>query len=334
MWTQELRLPGGKDKVRWVAGGFYSKTDRQYGQSLLVSGFTALTGIPTQGLRAPQDVLFFSDLGYDLKQFALFGEGTLSVSDKFDLTAGLRYYSFDEDKEQIFDGIFAHDNTGTQLVSQPGSTDADGFAPRLILSYKATEKVKLNGQVSRGFRLGGINDPLNIPLCTAEDLVTFGGNENWDDETAWNYEVGAKSRVMSGRGSFNVALFDMEIDDLQATVTAGSCSSRVIFNVPKARSRGIEVEFAAAPNENFDFSISGSYNKLHAAVLPDLRRRHRVRHRGGQPPADRARVPARGGRHLPVADDAGRARLPDRHLPAHRARASPRSAIRRWASAS
>ena len=52
----------------------------------------------------------------------------------------------------------------------------------------------------------------------------------------------------------------MEISDLQATVTAGSCSSRVIFNVPKARSRGIELEFAAAPNEHFDFSLSGSFN--------------------------------------------------------------------------
>jgi iron complex outermembrane receptor protein len=260
VWTQEIRFAGGKDRVRWVAGGFYSKTDRQYGQSLLVDGFTALTGIPSQGLRAPVDVLFFSDLGYDLKQSAIFGEGTLAVSDKLDLTAGLRYYSFDEDKEQIFDGIFAHDNTGTQVVSQPGSTDADGFAPRLILSYQASDKTKLNAQVSRGFRLGGINDPLNIPLCTAEDLVTFGGRENWADETAWNYEVGAKSRVMAGRGSFNVALFDMEINDLQATVTAGSCSSRVIFNVPKSRSRGVEVEFAGAPNENFDFSISGSYN--------------------------------------------------------------------------
>jgi iron complex outermembrane recepter protein len=90
--------------------------------------------------------------------------------------------------------------------------------------------------------------------------VTVWGRENWEDETAWNYEVGAKSRVMGGRGSFTVALFDMEISDLQATVTAGTCSSRVIFNVPKARSRGVEVEFAGAPNESFDFSVSGSFN--------------------------------------------------------------------------
>jgi iron complex outermembrane receptor protein len=260
VWTQELRLAGTADRVNWVVGGFYSDTRRDYGQNLLVAGFESLTGIPTRGLRAPRDSLFFSDLGYDLTQFAAFGEATLSVNDELDLTAGLRYYSFNEDKEQIFDGIFAHDNTGTQLVSQPGSTDANGVAPRFIASYKPSDNVRLNAQVSRGFRLGGINDPLNIPLCTPADLVTFGGQETWKDETAWNYEVGAKTQVMGGRGAFNVALFNMEISDLQATVTAGSCSSRVIFNVPKARSRGVEVEFSAAPNSNFDFSISGTFN--------------------------------------------------------------------------
>ena len=114
--------------------------------------------------------------------------------------------------------------------------------------------------MSRGFRLGGINDPLNVPLCTPADLVTFGGRETWKDEKAWNYEIGSKSRILNNRGSFNVAAFYMDIRDLQATVTAGSCSSRVIFNVPKARSRGVEAEFEVAPNRNFDFAISGSYN--------------------------------------------------------------------------
>jgi iron complex outermembrane receptor protein len=260
VWTQEVRLFGGRDRFPWVAGGFYSHTDRDYDQNLLVSGFEDRSGIPTQGLRAPKDVLFFSDLGYNLDQFALFGEGTLSLTEKFKLTAGLRYYHFTEDKEQIFDGLFGNDNTGTSLVSQPGSTDADGVAPRFIATYKLSGTANLNAQVSRGFRLGGINDPLNVPLCTPQDLVTFGGRETWKDETAWNYEVGAKSRVLNGNGAFNVSAFYMDISDLQATVTAGSCSSRVIFNVPKARSQGIEVEFEAAPTSNFDFAVSGSFN--------------------------------------------------------------------------
>jgi iron complex outermembrane receptor protein len=51
----------------------------------------------------------------------------------------------------------------------------------------------------------------------------------------------------------------MDINDLQATVTAGSCSSRVVFNVPSARTAGFEVEFDLAPNRNFDFAVSATF---------------------------------------------------------------------------
>jgi iron complex outermembrane receptor protein len=123
-----------------------------------------------------------------------------------------------------------------------------------------TDATTLNAQASKGFRLGGINDPLNVNLCTAQDKVTFGGREAWKDETSWNYEVGSKSRIFGGRGSFNVSAFYVDVKDLQVTVTAGSCSSRLIFNVPKARSVGGELEFAAAPTDHFDFALSAGYN--------------------------------------------------------------------------
>ena len=109
----------------------------------------------------------------------------------------------------------------------------------------------MNAQVSKGFRLGGINDPLNTPLCTPRDLETFGDRPTWDNETLWNYEVGTKSTVLGGRGTVNVSGFYMDIRNLQATVTAGSCSSRVIFNVPDARSAGLEVEVTAQPTPLF-----------------------------------------------------------------------------------
>jgi iron complex outermembrane receptor protein len=258
-WTQEVRFSRAQGRFPWVAGFFYSHQNRDYGQDLQVTGFEALTEIPTRGLRAPVDSLFWSDLGYELNQFAVFGEGTYEVSDGLRITAGLRVYRFTEDKEQIFDGIFAHDNTGTQVVSQPGSTDASGLAPRVIATFLLPRSANINAQISRGFRLGGINDPLNVPLCTPQDLTTFGGRDTWDDESVWNYEVGYKSRVLNGNGAFNVAAFYADIHDLQATVTAGSCSSRVVFNVPRARSQGVEVEFEAAPNRHVDFAISGSF---------------------------------------------------------------------------
>jgi iron complex outermembrane receptor protein len=253
-WTQELRLDGSNERVSWVGGMFYSDFKRDYGQELLVSGFTDLTGIPTTGeIIAPEDGLFWSSLSYKFKQLAFFGEVTFAASEKLDITGGLRYYDFDEERIQTFDGIFAAPGTST------GETSADGFAPRVIVDYAVNDDVSVNGQISKGFRLGGINDPLNVPLCTPQDLSTFGGNDNWDDEQLWNYELGVKSLIMGGRGTFNVAVFYQDIKDLQATLTAGSCSSRIIYNVPKAHSAGVELELAAQQTDRFDWALTASY---------------------------------------------------------------------------
>jgi iron complex outermembrane receptor protein len=257
--TQELRLAGAAGRARWLVGGFFSSNQRDYTQRLNVAGFEAASGVRTQGLRAPRDVLYYSDLAYDLRQLAVFGEATLTVLPRLDLTGGLRYYRFDEDRDQVFDGIFANDNTGTALVSTPGSTKEDGLAPRAIASFRATEQLTLNAQVARGFRLGGINDPINVPLCTAQDRATFSGRDSWRDETAWNYEVGAKTEFLGGRGSLNLSAFTMDISDLQLIVTAGSCSSRLVFNVPDARSRGAEVELSLAPTRFVDLSASATF---------------------------------------------------------------------------
>ena len=77
VFTQEVRLAGGRDRTTWVVGGFFSSNQRDYGQSVMVSGFEAATGIPTQGLRAGKDELFFSDLAYDLE-----ADGGLRRSDR------------------------------------------------------------------------------------------------------------------------------------------------------------------------------------------------------------------------------------------------------------
>ncbi len=59
--------------------------------------------------------------------------------------------------------------------------------------------------------------------------------------------------------TFNIDGFYSDIKDLQATTTAGTCSSRVVFNVPTARSEGVEVELFARPNASWDFGVSASY---------------------------------------------------------------------------
>ena len=263
VWTQEMRLTGASKKVRWLVGGFFANSKRNYGQNVRpvgVDSLAAAEGFAPQGwsqgsLGAGIDVLFFSKLHYDLKQYAAFGEATLSATDRLSLTAGLRYYNFKENRTLIFDGAFAVPTADT------GKTDANGVAPRFMLSYKASDAVTLNAQVSRGFRLGGINDPLNAALCTAADLSTFGPlGGPWKDEKAWNYEAGAKTQFAGGKGSLNVSAFYMDIRDLQLTVTAGSCSSRLILNADKARSMGAELELTASPTDHVDIAVSAGLN--------------------------------------------------------------------------
>jgi len=255
VFTQELRFASNNDgPLNWVAGGFYSDAHRRYGQELLVRGFEDATGIPTAGPLAPRDVLFYSDIPYKLEQFALFGEASYLLTDELTITGGLRYYDYTEDRTLFFDGIFAD-----QSIDVPATTSADGFSPRIMASYAKDETTTFTAQISKGFRLGGINDPLNEPLCSPEDLATFGGRDSFDDETVINYEVGMKKIFDNVSGHINVAAFYMDISDLQATLTAGTCSSRVIFNVPDAHSAGVEFDATFNPSDNLELSFSGSY---------------------------------------------------------------------------
>ena len=258
-FTQELRLSSDNDSpFQWVFGGFYSKIDRVYTQRLPTPGYDAFTdatlGAGTSAAVAngfPANSPFNSDLPYDIKQFAVFGEFSYDITDALTVTAGGRYYDFKEERVITTGGLFANGDNG--VVDR---TASDGFTPRVLVSYDISEDVTLNAQASKGFRLGGVNDPLNTPLCNATDLALFGGFQNYDDETLWNYELGIKTQ---GSGfTFNAGGFYNDISNLQVTLDAGSCSSRIVFNVESAHTAGVEFELGLEPTDGLDLSLSGS----------------------------------------------------------------------------
>jgi iron complex outermembrane receptor protein len=270
VFSQELRVASnGTGKFDWLAGAYYEHWKRHYGQDLPTPGYdtivqrllcptypaTECAGLSSADNGAPPNTPFYSDLHYDYQQMALFAEGTWHFADRWAATAGLRGFDFREDRTLYFAGLFSVPTP----EPVPGGTNSQGVAPRAIVSFDATQDVKVNLQASRGFRLGGINDPLNATICTPQDLASYNGHPTWKDEWVWNYELGTKMRLMDRRVTFNVAAFYSDIKDLQVPVDAGSCSSRVVFNVPKAKSAGLEAELFARPNENWDFGLSATY---------------------------------------------------------------------------
>jgi iron complex outermembrane receptor protein len=278
IFTQELRLASDTDgRIQWLLGGFYSDIKRDYGQTLPTPGSDATylriwdpficpaTGQPagcTLNMGSPSNSPFFSEIPYDFKQAAAFAEVTLDITERFSATLGGRYYDFDEDRVLFFGGPFADsDGLPDEPTNGPGSTTDEGFLPRILLSYSASDNVLLNAQAAEGFRLGGINDPLNVALCSLDDLATYSGRPTFDSETLWNYELGAKIGFADGRGQFNIAAFYADIEDLQVPALAGTCSSRIAINTPEAHSTGVEVELTAAPTDRFDFGISATYTE-------------------------------------------------------------------------
>jgi iron complex outermembrane receptor protein len=256
-FSQELRLASNEADAtfRWLVGAFYQQVDREYRQALPTPGWDALIGIDNTDFNAPVDHPYFSELTYDFEQFALFGEGTFKFTDQWSLTAGVRYYDFSEDRTITFAGVFADPNIITDV---PGTTESDGFSPRVILEFNPSDDVMFTAQVARGFRLGGVNDPLNEGLCNPpSDAETYGGHPIWDDEKTTNYELGTKTRWADGRVQFNAAAFYTDIDGLQAVVNT-SCSSRIILNA-QARSIGGEVELFARPSDHWDLGLTATY---------------------------------------------------------------------------
>ncbi|HEY1142744.1 MAG TPA: TonB-dependent receptor, partial [Sphingomicrobium sp.] len=276
-WTQEVRLAStGGGPLQWVIGGFYSDAKRDYSQTLPTPGYDVYVnaslaadcaGDPTK-CKSPGVPFTSVDLanGFDLnspynaayglksKQKALFGEASYDFG-QFKLTAGGRYYDFNETRKFRNGGIFAPG------VNQTDKVKSDGFSPRFIATWEPNSNLSVNLQAAKGFRLGGVNDPLNTPICdngvpNGPDFQLFGKYQVFGDETLWNYEGGIK--YSKGPVTFNAAAFYNDISDLQVTLTAGTCSSRISFNVPKAHAQGIEMELALNPLPGLDLSLNGS----------------------------------------------------------------------------
>ncbi len=302
-FTQEARLASnGGGPFQWLIGGFYSEIDRFYRQRLPTPGYDAVTdatlGAGTSAAVAngfPANSPYNADLPYDIQQKAIFGEVSYDLG-QLTVTAGGRYYDFEETRRFVSGGLFANGD------NRQDTTKSDGFTPRLLASFEATENVTINAQASKGFRLGGVNDPLNLPLCSPGDAALFGGFQDYNDETLWNYELGLKSQF--GPVTFNAAAFYTDIKNLQVTLDAGSCSSRIVFNVPESHTQGLEFELSARPVQGLSLNINGTLVEAEFdSTLPEpLATSTGIREGNRLPSVPKFQISASGSYEFPIND--------------------------------
>ena len=279
VFSQEMRLRFHGRRAVPVAGRRVLPAVRtaSTGRTLPTPGYDALTqaliGVDSSDFNAPPDTPFYSRLTYDFSSSRVFGEATYRFNPQWALTGGLRYYDFDEDRLLTFAGVFADQG----YTDEPGSASSDGVSPRVILAFSPNDDVQFTAQVARGFRLGGINDPLNVGLCTADDLVTYSGHPNWDDEEVTNYEIGAKTRF--GRRPRHVQCRGVPERDRRPAGDRG-CGHLLLAHHPqraRPRSKGAEMELFVRPERELGLRPVG-----------DLRRTRRSPRRSWTAPASRS----------------------------------------------
>jgi outer membrane receptor protein involved in Fe transport len=297
-FTQELRLQGEAfdGTLDWLVGGFYAnekltvrdnlRFGNQYGRFAtcrIISGGglaglysptspaclaarPAAFGAASPAIYAAFDVLdSINDRGTTNDRYfqngtnwAVFTHNIVHITDRLDLTLGLRYTN---DKKK-FNATFGNDNTGCTTVQglvggftgvaalaavsqgliglacQGNSTaelngvsindkrSEDEWTGTAILSYKPTDDLLLYGSFARGYKAGGFNldrSALKPPVVTFASVggaQALVGNLQFDPELVDSYEVGAK--YSTGPFSLSVSAFRSDFSNFQLNTFNGT----------------------------------------------------------------------------------------------------------------
>ncbi|QIB66789.1 TonB-dependent receptor [Kineobactrum salinum] len=265
-FVQEFRLTSQHSgPFEWQLGVFYNKLKHTYATSVPTPGFDESFGSPISEQLGNKDNVFESENEVDEEQVAIFTELSYALTDKWSVTAGLRWFDQSQDFSLAARGFLNGGRTeGSRKI---GESDIN---PKFLVSYQWTDDVLIAAQAVRGFKLGGANDIVPAEPC-APDLAELGLSEvpaGFDSESAWNYEISAKTSFFDNRLVVNPSVYWIDYEELQVPVNLSGCGFKIYANGESARSTGVELEIYANPVEGLDLRFGGSYND--AQLTADL----------------------------------------------------------------
>ena len=142
--------------------------------------------------------------------------------------------------------MVASEALGTRHV---GAITEDPVTPKASVQYLITPNDLLYVTAAKGFRAGGVNQAFtasgNSQLIGQYGLTQDVLPKQYSSDSVWSYEIGGKFRLLNGRAQLNAAAYRIDWSNVQTTVTIGG--DGIVFNVPSARSQGVEVEGQLRP---------------------------------------------------------------------------------------
>ncbi len=260
--TQEIKLSGSSGPLDYVAGFYYLKENVR-------NSFADILGTTTGA-----GALVLADRLMRNSTEALAGYAQFDLNlGALKLTAGIRYT--DETKELSFidlrptcagvtlpatclvdANMIVPANGTTVLTTQiiPRKLETGIWTPRFAINFKPSDDLLLYASATRGFKSGGWNARETSP----GRILPFG------PERVWSYEAGFKSELFDRRVRFNMAVFQIDVTDLQtlsASVNPATGGlSFITRNFADYRNRGVEAEFTFAPAPGLDLFANFGYS--------------------------------------------------------------------------
>jgi outer membrane receptor protein involved in Fe transport len=286
-FSQEFRLtsPTG-DKLEWLAGAYYQKSDFGRGDNGKEPTFTM--GPASAFIPLPHNPPFpaafvlgkngdegFMDSGARSQYYAVFGQATYHFDDQFALTAGLRGQT--EDKEASVHNSYSISSATPAIPLGPcGSFPLDlitgNLTPTALPSCPLTP-------VNTGFQHSTSSLAWNVTgeyhpnadtmlyLTASRGAKSFGynigfGNSTpaqrpFKDEYVYNYEAGVKSTVLDGRGRLSASVFHADYHNFQNAGFVGL--QFLVNNAEQVSVNGAEATGSFALGNGFSLNAGVTY---------------------------------------------------------------------------
>lgn len=161
--------------------------------------------------------------------------------------------------------VMSH-RVATELVGS-SSSDYLELLPKGVLKYQFNPDSYVYASASKGYKAGGHNIQIFADLLQealeeamknsmpgaqpSEDNTPINERISYDPEYSWNYELGGRADIISNTLSANIALYYMDVRDVQITQFIKTGGGRMVSNAGKAESKGLEVGIKARPCNGF-----------------------------------------------------------------------------------
>jgi outer membrane receptor protein involved in Fe transport len=240
--TQEFRLSSKRGRtVDWLVGAFYTHENTP-------ADLPSYSVDPATGAQTGLLVDYYYPTA--VTEYALFGDLTAHITDRFDLQFGGR----ESENRQVYNEtdsgplVPAYFGFPSPFVNPTEHTSGNAFTYLFTPQFRIAPDWMAYARFTSGYRLGGPN----------VNAVVYQLPLQYKPDQTNNYELGTKGRFLGGALTIDVSAYYIDWRQIQVTLTLPN--GRYNTNGAGAKVEGLEFSVQAQPARGLTLTANGSVN--------------------------------------------------------------------------